>query len=98
MSDAADPVPQRWRIGVHFDGGGFRKGSDPLSFLRYLGSVGRVRRVRTLATALAGLDQPDLTECRLGFELELETTACVEQIRQVFVVALEVCELDIAPA
>src|SRR5690606_28677785 len=45
-----------------------RNGMDPLSFLRYLGTLGHIERMETLADAMPAADEMDPEACYLGFE------------------------------
>ncbi|MBS0555251.1 MAG: Hpt domain-containing protein, partial [Proteobacteria bacterium] len=57
-----------WHISVRFGADVLRNGMDPLSFLRYLGSIGRIVHLETLADAMPEAAEMDPETCYLGFE------------------------------
>jgi two-component system, chemotaxis family, sensor kinase CheA len=61
-----------------------RNGMDPLSFLRYLGKLGRIAFVHTLTDKLPELAEFDPETCYLGFEIALESQASKQAIEDVF--------------
>ena len=96
-TESADATAPDWRVAVRFLEPTFRDGFDPLSFIRYLGSIGDIRAIHPVCPTLPSLDDLDAESCHLGFELELRTDAKLDAIREVFSFALELCELEITP-
>ncbi|UCV05027.1 chemotaxis protein CheA [Dechloromonas denitrificans] len=64
-----------WHISLRFGRDVLRNGMDPVSFIRYLTTFGRIVSIVTLTEAIPGADQMDAEDCYLGFELNYQTTA-----------------------
>ena len=73
-----------WHISLRMPEDALRNGMDPLSFLRYLGTLGRIVYVHTLFDKLPELTEFDPESCYLGFELALESQASKQAIEDVF--------------
>ncbi len=86
-----------WHVSVRFGTGVLRNGMDPMSFVRYLGTLGRIVRLVTVADALPPTPDYDPECCYLGFEIVLETSASKETIENVFEFVLDDCRLSILP-
>jgi two-component system chemotaxis sensor kinase CheA len=86
-----------WHISLRFGPSVLRNGMDPLSFLRYLNTLGRIVHVATLADALPPLEELDAEACALGFEIAFESTASKATIENVFEFVLDDCQLHILP-
>ncbi|GAA1564017.1 chemotaxis protein CheA [Dactylosporangium maewongense] len=87
-----------WRLTLWFGPDSLRNGMDPLSFLRYLGSMGTVTRVTTLTDALPEPDLMDPETCYLGFEAEFVSGAPKTEIEGVFDFVREDSQIAIVPA
>jgi two-component system chemotaxis sensor kinase CheA len=86
-----------WHISVRFGANVLRGGMDPLSFIRYLGSLGEIVGIETITDAIPAADQMDPESCYLGFELRLQTKAAKADIERVFNFVQDECELRILP-
>ncbi len=85
-----------WMITLEFGHNAFRDGMDPLSFLRYLGSLGELVHVATLFSAIpAEADSFDPESCYLGFGIAFRSDADKPTIAGVFEFADEDCEIRI---
>ncbi|MES2091862.1 MAG: Hpt domain-containing protein, partial [Pseudomonadota bacterium] len=73
-----------WHISIRMGGDALRNGLDPMSFIRYLKSIGQVAGIRTLSEPLPDLLAMDAEACYLGFEIRLATQADRATIEQVF--------------
>lgn len=73
-----------WHFSVRMGADALRHGLDPLSFLRYLATLGEVHAVRTLVNAIPPLDLLDAESCHLGFELRLASAADRATLEGVF--------------
>lgn len=87
-----------WHIGLRFGEDVFRNGMDPLSFLRYLQTLGDIERITTLSETLAPLDSWDAESCYLGFDIEFRSTASHAAINEVFDFVRDDCAIDIVAA
>jgi len=86
-----------WHLSLRFGPDVLRDGMDPLSFIRYLGQIGRVVGIVTLADAIPAAEQMDPETCYLGFEIALETEADKTAIESVFEFVQDSCTLHILP-
>jgi two-component system chemotaxis sensor kinase CheA len=74
------PAPEKgpregWHISIRFGADVLRNGMDPLSFLRYLQTLGRITHLASLLDRLPEGDAFDPETCYLGLELDLDTDA-----------------------
>ncbi|MRV75304.1 chemotaxis protein CheA [Duganella sp. FT92W] len=86
-----------WHLSLRFGPDVLRDGMDPLSFIRYLGQIGRIVGIVTLADAIPAADKMDPETCYLGFEIALETEADKAAIEGVFEFVADNCTLRILP-
>ena len=86
-----------WHISVRFGADVLRNGMDPLSFIRYLGTLGTVTGIVTLADALPDADAMDPESNYLGFEIAFRSQAEKAAIEGVFDFVLDDCTLNILP-
>ncbi|MBK5965238.1 chemotaxis protein CheA, partial [Thiocystis minor] len=85
-----------WMLSLEFGRNAFRDGMDPLSFLRYLGSLGELVHVATLfPVAATDGDGFDPESCYLSFGIALRSEADKPTIAGVFEFADEDCEIRI---
>ena len=73
-----------WHISLRFGRDSLRDGMDPLSFLRFLGTLGEIVNVKTLDDALPTAEQMDPESCYLGFEINFRSDADKQTIENVF--------------
>ncbi len=86
-----------WHISLRFTRGVFKNGMDPLSFLRYLGTLGDIVHLATLDDALPTAAEFDAESCYLGFEIQLRSDADKARIENVFEFVRDDCQLRILP-
>jgi two-component system chemotaxis sensor kinase CheA len=86
-----------WHISVRFGPDVLRNGMDPLSFIRYLGTLGRITALETLTHALPDADHMDPELCYLGFEMAFQTEADKAAIEKVFEFVREDSRVVILP-
>jgi len=104
-SPIAEPLPRGaethegdcWHISLRFDPEVLRHGMDPASFIRYLGSFGRVVRIAAVQDALPPLAQLDPECCHLGFEIQYRSDCDKSAIEAAFEFVREDCQLRILP-
>ncbi|AZE60574.1 MULTISPECIES: chemotaxis protein CheA [Pseudomonas fluorescens group] len=85
-----------WHISLRFGVDVFRNGMDPLSFLRYLETLGQVLQVITLTDSIPPIDRWDPESCYLGFEIGLRSTASHATLNEVFDFVRDDCEVHIS--
>ncbi|MEH3086345.1 MAG: chemotaxis protein CheA [Xylophilus ampelinus] len=86
-----------WHISLRFGVDVLRNGMDPLSFLRYLGTLGTITAVVTLPDELPSLAEMDAESCYLGFEIALRSQATKAAIEGAFEFVLDDCVVHILP-
>ncbi|UUX94541.1 chemotaxis protein CheA [Aquabacterium sp. J223] len=96
-ADGADANGGHWHLSLRFGPGVLRNGMDPMAFIRYLDTLGRVVNIATLADAMPGADAMDPECCYLGFEIGLQTQADRAAIENVFEFVRDDCQLRIVP-
>jgi two-component system chemotaxis sensor kinase CheA len=73
-----------WHLSIRFGPDVLRNGMDPLSFIRYLGTLGRIAHLASVLKSIpSGMDY-DPERCYLGLELDLETAADRQTLEDVF--------------
>ena len=92
--DAA--VEVLWHTSLRFGVDVFRNGMDPLSFLRYLETLGQMMQVTTLTDSIPPMDSWDPESCYLGFEIDLRSTASHATLNEVFDFVRDDCEVHIS--
>ncbi|MEN5148470.1 chemotaxis protein CheA [Pseudomonas orientalis] len=90
------PVDVLWHLSLRFGVDVFRNGMDPLSFLRYLETLGQVLQVTTLTDSIPPMDRWDPESCYLGFEIDLRSTASHATLNEVFDFVRDDCEVHIS--
>jgi two-component system chemotaxis sensor kinase CheA len=96
-----DETPGReiaWKLSLRFGPDCLRNGMDPLSFLRYLSTIGTVTGVVTDTSGLPEAEQMDPESCYLGFDVDLVSTAPKSEIEAVFDFVREESDIRITPA
>lgn len=86
-----------WHISVRFGREVLRQGMDPENFLRFLGTLGDIRHLETLADAIPAAAEMDPEVCYLGFEITLESSADKQAIEDIFAFVRDECRLAILP-
>lgn len=87
-----------WHISLRFGRDSFRDGMDPLSFLRYLQTLGEIQSLVTLDEDLPPPEQLDPESCYLGFEIAFRSDADKRTIEDVFEFIREDSQVLILPA
>jgi|WetSurMetagenome_2_1015567.scaffolds.fasta_scaffold00358_11 two-component system, chemotaxis family, sensor kinase CheA len=108
----AEPVPQDvhverangdavlsdyWHISLRFGQDVLRNGMDPLSFIRYLGTLGRIASIYTITEGVPQLGTIDPETCYLGYEIAFDSDADKATIENVFEFVREDCRIRILP-
>ncbi|HLO96095.1 MAG TPA: Hpt domain-containing protein, partial [Burkholderiaceae bacterium] len=93
----SDDADEHWHISLRFGPDVLRMGLDPLSFLRYLGRLGRIVGIATLPDVLPPAQALDPETCYLGFEIAFASAADKAAIENVFEFVRDDCQLRILP-
>lgn len=86
-----------WHISIRFGPDVLRNGMDPLSFIRYLGTLGTLVYRSSLLEDLPSGSGYDPESCYLGMELGLESTADRKTIEDVFEFVRDDSRIQIFP-
>jgi two-component system chemotaxis sensor kinase CheA len=86
-----------WHISLRFHPDLLRNGFDPASFVRYLGRLGQILHLETLAEQMPDLAEMDPESCYLGLEIALCSSAGKAEIEDVFEFIHDFCTLRILP-
>lgn len=86
-----------WHISLRFGQDVLKNGMDPLSFIRYLATLGEIVSVTTLPDAMPVADEMDPECSYLGFELDFRSDADKATIEGVFEFVRDDCNLRILP-
>ncbi|NOY71564.1 MAG: chemotaxis protein CheA [Gammaproteobacteria bacterium] len=73
-----------WHISLRFGCNVLREGMDPLSFVRYLETLGEIENIVTLDDALPRLVDFDPESCYLGLEIKFKTQVDKQSIEDAF--------------
>jgi two-component system, chemotaxis family, sensor kinase CheA len=95
VTDDAPQAELLWHISLRFGVDVFRNGMDPLSFLRYLDTLGQVLQATTLTDSIPPVDAWDPESCYLGFEIDLRSNASHTTLNEVFDFVRDDCEVQI---
>jgi two-component system chemotaxis sensor kinase CheA len=93
----ASPGPDHWHLSMRFGPDVLKNGMDPLSFIRYLQTLGRISNILTITEDLPAAEAMDPELCYLGFELALHSDADRATIENVFEFVRDDCKLLILP-
>ena len=86
-----------WHISLRFGRSLLRNGLDPLSFIRYLASLGKIGQVTTVFDAMPDAAKMDPESCYLGMEMGFSGAVTKEAIEDVFEYLREDCAIRILP-
>jgi two-component system chemotaxis sensor kinase CheA len=85
LNRSADaPGRECWHLSIRFGQDVLRNGMDPLSFVRYLATLGTIVHLTPLFRELPERDAFDPETCHLGLEIELDTEADRSTLEDVF--------------
>jgi two-component system chemotaxis sensor kinase CheA len=97
QADSSRGAADHWHISLRFGESVLKNGMDPLSFIRYLATLGTIERIVTLPDALPPLDELDAEACYLGFEIAFKSDADKATIENVFEFVLDDCAVCVLP-
>jgi two-component system chemotaxis sensor kinase CheA len=96
-ADAAPAGRDHWHISLRFGRDVLRNGMDPLSFIRYLATLGSIVHVETLVDAFPEASAMDPESCYLGFEIGFAGQVDKQAVENVFEFVREDCAIRILP-
>lgn len=86
-----------WQVSLRFGADSLRDGMEPLSFIRYLATLGEVVHLTTLSEYLPELARFDPETCYLGFEIHFKSQASQAEIEHVFEFVRESSAIRVLP-
>lgn len=86
-----------WHISLRFGADVLKNGMDPLSFIRYLETLGSIEGVLTLLDLIPAAADMDPENCYLGFEIAFRSAADKVAIESVFDFVRDDCRIHILP-
>jgi two-component system chemotaxis sensor kinase CheA len=94
---SAGVLADHWHLSLRFGPEVLKNGMDPLSFIHYLQTMGRIVGMVTVCDDLPDAQLMDPELCYLGFEIALQTEADKATIEDVFEFVRDDCQLRILP-
>jgi two-component system chemotaxis sensor kinase CheA len=95
--ESAGSASDNWVISLQFHSDVYRHGLDPLSFIRYLRTLGDIVEIITLSHSMPQANEMDAESCYLGFRIAFNSDASKSTIEDVFEFAQDDCEIRILP-
>lgn len=86
-----------WHISVRLGPDLLRNGMDPLSIIRFLGTMGTIAHITTITDHLPEFAEFDPEQLYLGFEISFESSATQEEIENAFMFVRDESEIHIIP-
>lgn len=86
-----------WHISLRFSHDVLRNGMDPLSFFRYLGTIGQIVHITTSSDAMPQASEMDPESCYLSYDLNFCSDADKATIEGVFEFVRDDCQMHILP-
>jgi two-component system chemotaxis sensor kinase CheA len=83
-SERSGDTTDHWHISLRLGRDLLRNGMDPLAFIRYLSTLGRICNIATLSDTLPSGTEMDPESCYLGFEIGFHSNADKATIESVF--------------
>lgn len=93
----AKGIADSWLISLAFKSDAFRMGVDPLSFFRYLKTLGQIQRVLLITSDIPEGDEFDPESCFMHCKLAFKSDADKQTIEDVFEFAADDCDINILP-
>lgn len=90
-------VDDSWLISLDFKQDAFRNGMDPLSFIRYLKTLGEVKQILTFFPDMPSNEAMDPESCFLHFKIAFSSEVSKQTIEAVFEFAADDCDIKILP-
>jgi len=96
-TEGSEISADNWLISLDFKADALRNGMDPLSFLRYLKTLGDIEQILTHAPELPSGEAMDPESCYLHFRILFKSDADKAMIEDVFEFAADDCDIKILP-
>lgn len=86
-----------WHISLRFGRDVLRNGMDPLSFFRYLGTIGTIVSIETSFDEMPDAAEMDPESCYMAYEINFQSEVDKTTIESVFEFVQDDCEIHIFP-
>lgn len=86
-----------WHVSLRFGLDVLRNGMDPLSFIRYMETLGDIIHIITICDAIPDANEMDAESCYIGLEIDFHTDADKATIEGVFDFVRDDCAIRILP-
>lgn len=86
-----------WFISLEFKTDAFRMGVDPLSFIRYMKTIGVIQAILLMTSDLPVSEDFDPESCYLHYKLAFKTDVNKQAIEDIFEFASDDCDINILP-
>jgi len=96
-TEGSEISTDNWLISLDFQQDALRNGMDPLSFIRYLKTLGSIEQIITQTTEIPSGNDMDPESCYLQFRILFKSDADKQTIEEVFEFASDDCDIKILP-
>lgn len=86
-----------WHISLRFGLDVLRNGMDPLSFFRYLGTIGTIESIETSFDEMPDAAEMDPESCYMAYEINFQSEVDKTTIESVFEFVQDDCQIHIIP-
>lgn len=86
-----------WHLSLHFGRDVLRNGMDPLSFFRYLGTIGKIVSMEVSFDSMPAAAEMDPESCYLTYELSFKSDVDKATIESAFEFVQDDCQVRILP-
>lgn len=86
-----------WHISLHFGRDVLRNGMDPLSFFRYLGTIGQIVSMEVAFDEMPVAAEMDPESCYMSYEINFKSEADKASIESAFEFVQDDCRIRIMP-
>jgi len=86
-----------WHISLRLSTDCLRNGMDPLSFIKFLTSLGEIKHIETIVDNFPSSADFDAETLYFAYEIALQSDACLEEIENTFMFVLDDSDITILP-
>lgn len=97
VDDNTTDSGDNWVISLAFKQDALRNGMDPLSFIRYLQTLGKIIEVIITMPTIPRIEVMEPEDCYLNFKIAFNSNADKQTIEDVFEFAEDDCDIHILP-
>ncbi|KGJ91791.1 chemotaxis protein CheA [Colwellia psychrerythraea] len=86
-----------WHISLRLSTDCLRNGMDPLSFIKFLSSLGEIKHIETIIDNFPQVDNFDAESLYFAYEIALQSDASLEEIENTFMFVQDDSDITILP-